>query len=797
MSDIAKLTVALYANSAQFTSELKKSQKSAKTWSDSISKTVSVAAKATAGAATAAAGALLLVYNQQAAIIDQTAKFADRIGISTEALTQFRHASELTGVGTKNLDMSLQRMTRRIAEAAQGSGEAVSALQQLGLDAQQLGEMTPDEQLYQLADAFTEVEGQSERVRLAFKLFDSEGVGMVNMLAGGADGLHAMAEEADYLGITLSRVDAAKVEMANDAMYKVGATTTAVKQQITTQLAPIVAALADEFLNYSQQFGGMNNMIAEGIHTTTQGVGIMADSLRGVQLIVEGLTVVWEGFRIGFMVASQAITTGLHELGRFIFNVVISPLQTALDLAGNFSDEAAKMAASLRQFSNMPAPQLFDASTVNQAQLDLNQAIWELRSLASEPLPSEGIEAWYQNTKSKFDQLAKDYAASINYNQPNNKPPEGETSTNKEDKSVTAFRAATNQMQVEWQRRLALQAAGEQQAAAQESFAYQDRMAKLSQQFQAAYEASANNQELQQALENEYFDNRELLWTEHQANLTLIEAEQLAAREEQNKGFWQRYSESLQENMTNMDELTANMLNTFSRNMGNAFESVIFDSQSLGDAFKNMAEGMSRSVINALGQMAGQWLAYQAVQLLVGKTTAVAGAAGLAANAQAASLQAGLNAFASTAAIPIVGPVAAPGAMAAALAVTTPIAASISALAAGGVAGMAHSGISSVPREGTWLLDKGERVYTNDSAKQLDQMYSAVMSGQSGKSGGSGDVVVKIENAPAGYVAETAEAQEDEFGRKVIRILLQDQQQGGDVTSGYQTMWGLQRQGRF
>ncbi|PUZ91270.1 hypothetical protein DC364_22680, partial [Vibrio vulnificus] len=180
MSDIAKLTVALYANSAQFTSELKKSQKNAKTWSDSISKTVSVAAKATAAAATAAAGALALVYNQQAAIIDQTAKFADRIGISTEALTQFRHASELTGVGAKNLDMSLQRMTRRIAEAAQGSGEAAPALKQLGLDAKQLGEMTPDQQLYVLADAFTQVESQSERVRLAFKLFDSEGVGMVN-----------------------------------------------------------------------------------------------------------------------------------------------------------------------------------------------------------------------------------------------------------------------------------------------------------------------------------------------------------------------------------------------------------------------------------------------------------------------------------------------------------------------------------------------------------------------------------------------------------------------------------------
>ncbi|MEJ2766981.1 hypothetical protein VV869_23825 [Photobacterium sp. MCCC 1A19761] len=43
------------------------------------------------------------------------------------------------------------------------------------------------------------------------------------------------------------------------------------------------------------------------------------------------------------------------------------------------------------------------------------------------------------------------------------------------------------------------------------------------------------------------------------------------------------------------------------------------------------------------------------------------------------------------------------------------------------LAGMAHSGIEAVPAEGTWLLDKGERVYTNDSARRIDQMYGVLM----------------------------------------------------------------------
>jgi hypothetical protein len=103
------------------------------------------------------------------------------------------------------------------------------------------------------------------------------------------------------------------------------------------------------------------------------------------------------------------------------------------------------------------------------------------------------------------------------------------------------------------------------------------------------------------------------------------------------------------------------------------------ESKKLGDAATDFAKSMAESVINALSQMAAQWLVYQAVQLITGKATQASAATAMAANASATSLQAGLAAFASTAAIPIVGPALAPAAM----------------------AGMAHDGIDSVPQTGT------------------------------------------------------------------------------------------------
>ena len=195
--------------------------------------------------------------------------------------------------------------------------------------------------------------------------------------------------------------------------------------------------------------------------------------------------------------------------------------------------------------------------------------------------------------------------------------------------------------------------------------------------------------------------------------------------------FWGEWLESASENLMNFDELSKSVIDNFSTGFGNAFESMIFDATSFRDAMQQFAEGMARSVINALGQMAAQWLAYQAVQMIVGKTGQASATAMLVANAQAASLQAGINAFSSTAAIPIIGPALAPGAMAAALGATQPLAAAVAAAAASGMVGMAHDGIDYVPQEGTWLLNKGERVMTSETSAKLDATLDDISNGLS------------------------------------------------------------------
>ncbi|WP_087022398.1 hypothetical protein [Thaumasiovibrio subtropicus] len=206
-------------------------------------------------AALASVRGMVGVYRQQALLIDQTAKHADLLGITTEALTQFRHAGEMTGITSNNLDTALQRMTRRVAEAATGSGEAKAAIEELGFSAAALSQLTPEQMLYKFADGFKQVESQSDRVRLAFKLFDTEGVKLANLLKLGSESLREMTRDADALGITLNRFDASKIEEANTSLYRAQAAWQAWQQEMVIGVAPTLEVVADNLTSLSTAIG--------------------------------------------------------------------------------------------------------------------------------------------------------------------------------------------------------------------------------------------------------------------------------------------------------------------------------------------------------------------------------------------------------------------------------------------------------------------------------------------------------------------------------------------------------------
>lgn len=165
-------------------------------------------------------GSMLMMGKNAINSADKIQKLSIRLGASTEALSEYRHVAELSGVTFETLTMGWQRMTRRVAEAASGLGESRLALKELGIEATALNKLSPEQQFEVLADAIMGVKNPADQVRLAMKMFDSEGVALLQTMQNGSAGIREMRGEAQKLGITITEDMANGAADANDALTR-------------------------------------------------------------------------------------------------------------------------------------------------------------------------------------------------------------------------------------------------------------------------------------------------------------------------------------------------------------------------------------------------------------------------------------------------------------------------------------------------------------------------------------------------------------------------------------------------
>ena len=191
------------------------------------------------------------VFMDAAAQIDNLAKTSAKLGLSVEWLQKMQYAAQLSGVEIRTFNMAMQRFTRRAAEAAAGTGEAKAALEQMGIQlTDSNGRLRPVEALLgEVSNALSGVESQSEKVKLAFKLFDSEGVAMINMLGQGEEALNNVAGEFESLGVTIDKTATEDVEQMNDSFTKMGTVVDGVVNRMVAWAAPEIGSFADWVTN--------------------------------------------------------------------------------------------------------------------------------------------------------------------------------------------------------------------------------------------------------------------------------------------------------------------------------------------------------------------------------------------------------------------------------------------------------------------------------------------------------------------------------------------------------------------
>lgn len=92
------------------------------------------------------------------------------------------------------------------------------------------------------------------------------------------------------------------------------------------------------------------------------------------------------------------------------------------------------------------------------------------------------------------------------------------------------------------------------------------------------------------------------------------------------------------------------------------------------------------------------------------------------------------------------------------------------------IAGMAHDGIDNIPKEGTWLLDKGERVVDSRTNADLKGMIA-------NQKNGGGNVEINVHVTESGVTTQSNQSDQKQLGQMIgnaVRaVIRQEQRQGG------------------
>tara|TARA_R110002074_G_scaffold12335_2_gene45170 strand:- start:4297 stop:6105 length:1809 start_codon:yes stop_codon:yes gene_type:complete len=218
--------------------------------------------------------------------IDSIDKVSKKIGVGADFLQKLRFASEITGVEIRTTDMALQRFTRRMAEARIGTGEALPALKELGVSFFDTNGQARDTEdvFFDVARALNEVDDDATKLRLGFKLFDSEGVALVTTMGA----LIEQFQIFDDLGLGLGDDNIKKVADLKDNLTEVSnivnligmSTFAGLSDEIDSIVTALKTKLIDFIDNDANKFAqDLGEKIKSIVLAVIQGIEFMLNAL--------------------------------------------------------------------------------------------------------------------------------------------------------------------------------------------------------------------------------------------------------------------------------------------------------------------------------------------------------------------------------------------------------------------------------------------------------------------------------------------------------------------------------------
>jgi hypothetical protein len=167
-------------------------------------KTLATGAAIGSAAVVSATGALMGMATKSAETTDRIDKMSQKLGMSKQGFQEWDYILGQNGISIDSLGGGMKALTNMTDELAKGSKTATDSFGRLGISFDDLQGKTQEEIFDITVRKLMEVEDQTERAALANDLLGRSGAELAPFLNQGAEGMDALRERAQELGLVLS-----------------------------------------------------------------------------------------------------------------------------------------------------------------------------------------------------------------------------------------------------------------------------------------------------------------------------------------------------------------------------------------------------------------------------------------------------------------------------------------------------------------------------------------------------------------------------------------------------------------
>lgn len=344
MATVGNLFIGVNAKTSAFEAALARARKSINDFAASFTvRNLVTYGSAIAGIATAVGGYYL---HTQAEAIDQASKLARSLGLATDSLLGMQHGANLAGVSQDALGGALNKLARKLGEAASGSKEAQDAFTAIGLSVDSLAGLGLDQVMGQVADGIAGLEGPAARTAAAVDIFGRSGADLMPWLLDGSKGMRDMAEEAKALGLAVGDAGGRSIEEMNDSITRMQTALSGVATVILTEAAPYVVALADYILDAAKSTGGFRDAAKSAFEYVIPAASVAAGMIDTIGLAIA---------------AARASTLGWGAAYTFIFANILDGINWISLGMGQLVAGIRDKANALREVSSGMGQQTIEA----------------------------------------------------------------------------------------------------------------------------------------------------------------------------------------------------------------------------------------------------------------------------------------------------------------------------------------------------------------------------------------------------------------------------------------------------